>query len=276
MFPRRGRAAGAHPQAQGVQASEDAHLLLLRQELHPGDLPGQAHAEARGQVGQAAAHRGLGHERAARGGHGPGLGAGQHRQPRHGALLAAQDGRGPRLRRLPRPAPADGPEAGRGPEGLRPARPPPRGGAARQPDGGGGGAVGRGARGGGAQPQLWRQDELQRLLPAAVEHAAVLARVPRHGRGPALLPRVLRPHLLPAAANESKFRRALHQLVLRGSPAPLLDEDQELRPQSAQRRHLQITDEFVPRQDSEPPRPARRRPVKFKSAESNRVCVVQN
>ena len=37
---------GAYPQAQGVQACEDPHLLLLRQELHPGDLPGQAHAEA--------------------------------------------------------------------------------------------------------------------------------------------------------------------------------------------------------------------------------------
>ena len=50
MLPRRTISARAYPQAQGVQALEDPHLLLLRQELHPGDLPGQAHAEARRQV----------------------------------------------------------------------------------------------------------------------------------------------------------------------------------------------------------------------------------
>ncbi len=46
MLPRRDLLTGAHPEAQGFQASEDSHLLVLRQELYPGDLPGQAYAEA--------------------------------------------------------------------------------------------------------------------------------------------------------------------------------------------------------------------------------------
>lgn len=50
-------AARAHPQAQGVQASQDAHLPVLRQVVHAGDLPHQAHAEARRACRQAASHR---------------------------------------------------------------------------------------------------------------------------------------------------------------------------------------------------------------------------
>ena len=36
VFRGRGRPVGAHPQAQGVEACQDPHLCLLRQELHPG------------------------------------------------------------------------------------------------------------------------------------------------------------------------------------------------------------------------------------------------
>lgn len=47
---------GAHPQAQGVQAPQNAHMSVLREILHPGDLPHQAHAETRREDGQEAAH----------------------------------------------------------------------------------------------------------------------------------------------------------------------------------------------------------------------------
>lgn len=52
MLLRRAQPARAHTEAQGVQAPQDAHLPVLRQELHPGDLSGQAHAETRGENGQ--------------------------------------------------------------------------------------------------------------------------------------------------------------------------------------------------------------------------------
>lgn len=57
---RRAQPPRAHTQAQGVQAPKDSHMPVLRQELHPGDLPGQAHAEARRAHGQAAPDNRLG------------------------------------------------------------------------------------------------------------------------------------------------------------------------------------------------------------------------
>ena len=52
MFHRRERPAGPHPQTQGVETPQDPHLPVLRQELHPGDVPGQAHAETQRQTGK--------------------------------------------------------------------------------------------------------------------------------------------------------------------------------------------------------------------------------
>ncbi|KAL3228011.1 hypothetical protein MRX96_003942 [Rhipicephalus microplus] len=43
----RGRPPGAHPAPPGLQAPQDAHLSAVRKELHAGDVPAQAHAEAR-------------------------------------------------------------------------------------------------------------------------------------------------------------------------------------------------------------------------------------
>ena len=206
MFPRRAGPARAHPQAQGVQAPKDTHLFLLWQVLHPGDLLGQAHAEARGPVWQAASDSGLRHHQPTPG-HGS---AGQPREPGGRALLA-QDGR------LRLQSPADGPETERWPPGLRSSRPPPwqppephdRGRAARSP----GRCVGGAPRPtlslgpGWSQPILGDQDEL-RLLAAPVEHAPVPSRVPWDAQ-PQELPRLLRPHLLPPASIESKLRRAL-------------------------------------------------------------------
>lgn len=47
MLQRRTIPPGTHSQAQGVQTPQDAHMPVLRQELHAGDLPHEAHAEAR-------------------------------------------------------------------------------------------------------------------------------------------------------------------------------------------------------------------------------------
>lgn len=47
MLRRRSLATRPHPEAQGEQAPEDAHLSILRQELHPGDVPRQTYAETR-------------------------------------------------------------------------------------------------------------------------------------------------------------------------------------------------------------------------------------
>lgn len=58
MLPGRAVAARAHTQAQGVQTPQDAHMPVLWQVVHAGDVPVQAHAEARRTDGQAAAdHR---------------------------------------------------------------------------------------------------------------------------------------------------------------------------------------------------------------------------
>ena len=74
VLHRRARPAGAHPQASRLKTREDSHLCLLRQVLHPGmesslyvtcvkptaiagDLPGEAHAEARGPGGQESSHQ---------------------------------------------------------------------------------------------------------------------------------------------------------------------------------------------------------------------------
>nr|CAH7712785.1 unnamed protein product [Callosobruchus chinensis] len=51
VLQRRALVARAHPQAQGEQAPEDAHLPVLRQELHAGDVLEQAHAETRREDG---------------------------------------------------------------------------------------------------------------------------------------------------------------------------------------------------------------------------------
>lgn len=52
VFHRRGVSAGAHTKAQGLEAPENAHLPALRQVVHPGDLPREAHAEARREGGE--------------------------------------------------------------------------------------------------------------------------------------------------------------------------------------------------------------------------------
>lgn len=58
VLPGRAVAARAHTQAQGVQTPQDAHMPVLRQVVHAGDVPVQAHAKARRADGQAAAdHR---------------------------------------------------------------------------------------------------------------------------------------------------------------------------------------------------------------------------
>lgn len=58
MLLRRAQSPRAHTEAQGVKAPENAHLPVLRQELHPGDLFSEAYAEARGKNGQETAdHR---------------------------------------------------------------------------------------------------------------------------------------------------------------------------------------------------------------------------
>ena len=44
----RDRPVGSYSEAQGVQAPQDPHLWVLWQELHPGDLSSQTHAETLG------------------------------------------------------------------------------------------------------------------------------------------------------------------------------------------------------------------------------------
>ena len=52
VLHRRERPARPHSQTQGVETPQDPHLPVLREELHPGNLLGQAHAEAQRQAGE--------------------------------------------------------------------------------------------------------------------------------------------------------------------------------------------------------------------------------
>lgn len=51
VLQRRTIPTGTHPETQRKQTPKDAHLPILREELHAGNVPQQAHAEARGEDG---------------------------------------------------------------------------------------------------------------------------------------------------------------------------------------------------------------------------------
>ena len=255
VLPRRGLLARTHPQAQGVEAPEDAHLLLLWQELHSGDLPGEAHAEARGQDGQAATNRGGGNVE-------PDNTNGPPWQS-HRAQLLAQDG-WLRLR-----SPANGATSARSP-GVRPTRSAPR----RQPPPGSDGrraapppapcTMGR-PRADQPEPN-GAEVEQQRVLAAPVQHAPLcshplgLARL-RDGQ-PAGVRGVLRPdRVLLSSSHQGQLWRAVDQQLLqhrvRRAAAAELVQDPELRTQPAQGRTLQVALLLVPGQARPPAGPGR-------------------